>query len=713
MLDFSNEQHQIDAIIRSGIGDPARFQALYRARMIAKNLIDNWPSLPEMLEAIRPKKYLCTLYHEHQMAILSLLMSQKQLYDKICNVHLPSNDSLAHLLIRYSLQSPDDTPITDRHAQEAVLSAALTPLRQNLGSCFATAPAIFVQRHHLDIFIDDLTTLIATGRMTRIVQGEEFAAPLSPRWGEGDLDQFLSSYSLENPAICAALQGMTPVTSARIVRQLFDTAAAEGIFKSFFDHALLKAWEFTLASFCEYKVEFYHWNLIAGLGLNSRETGGLGQVIYQKVSEHLDRANHTVAEHQKDVEDAYGQLKVSESQLRSATSSSQVHQLKVAYNLHAHQLRSSEDLRDQAQSRAKQYAELLNFTVKQYRHHFQDFFQEVYDAGMRNIKLDLYDDSPAGFRLVYKYGRADPNLWSMIENQDEYREALMDFFRVCEARLIYASDIEDATLLIGDITTAIMQHVQTQEFIDSAQSRILALHKKARVGSQHCTPWSYVSGGSMEHLLRCYFCLEHLSTEEYVPNQPSDLCVFFIETLKNAPANLTQVPQPFFAYSPSHAFALLPQLRQFKEAWLSNDFTYTWIRDRYILPAQDYYNRCLFDPKEQATFIQFIGLKNVQPKQIALNPKELRDFLAPHAPLDYIDGKLVEFLPRSDSAQPLFFADSNWPGLWFAFAVNPGTGELDLWRSDPEFSSPRPMHMWRAHLNGTSKGAWGVFLHKF
>lgn len=714
MIDFENEQNQIDAIIQSGIGDPERFQALSRARLIAKNLLDNWGHLPDILKTFGQNAGISSIYQEHQIAILEAFHTNKQFYDSLMTIHLPANNSLANTLIRYSLQLPKTTVLTDRHAQEAALSAALVPLRQNVGSCFATAPGIFVQRYQLEVFFADLKTLIATGQLTRIISGEPFSVPLSPHWGEGDLDQLLSNRSLKNPAICSALQGTAPITSARIVRELFDeaiTTSACGIFKSYFDHALLKAWEFTLASFCEYKVEFYHWNLIAGLGLNLNEVGGVGQVIYQKVSEHLDRANEAVAEHQKDMDEAYGQLKISETHLRSVSSPSQAHRLQATYKLHAHQFTSSERLRDEAHLQAKQYAELLNFAVKQYRQQFQDFFQEVYDVGMRNIRLDLYDDSPAGFRLVYKYGRTDPNLWTKITNEEDYLTALLDFFQVCEARLTNACDIENASGPIGEITTAIIQHIQTQAFIESAYSRVLALHKKARMGSQNCTPWSYISGGSMEHLLKGYFCLDELPKEEMTPKSALDLLVFFIETLKNAPNHMTS--RPLFAYSPSHAFLLLPQLQPFKEAWLSKEFTYTWVRDRYLLGAQDYYHQCLLSPSDQATFIRFMGLKNVEPKHIKLTPKEFRDFLVEYAPAELIDGKLIEFLPRSEATQPLFFADSNWPGLWFAFAVNPGTNELDLWRSDPAFLSPRPMHMWRSDLDGTSKASWGIFLRQF
>ena len=48
---------------------------------------------------------------------------------------------------------------------------------------------------------------------------------------------------------------------------------AKNVFKSLADNALLKAWEFTLASFSDIKYEFSRWNLYSSLGLGSNDPG--------------------------------------------------------------------------------------------------------------------------------------------------------------------------------------------------------------------------------------------------------------------------------------------------------------------------------------------------------------------------------------------------------------------------------------------------------
>jgi hypothetical protein len=59
---------------------------------------------------------------------------------------------------------------------------------------------------------------------------------------------------------------------------------------------------------------------------------------------------------------------------------------------------------------------------------------------------------------------------------------------------------------------------------------------------------------------------------------------------------------------------------------------------------------------------------------------------------------------------PVLFADTNWVKDWFAFAVNPGTGKLDLWRVDPISRSGYPMSQWKQWLDGENRSrTWGIF----
>ncbi|MDN3506095.1 MAG: hypothetical protein P0S96_02585 [Simkaniaceae bacterium] len=73
--------------------------------------------------------------------------------------------------------------LTQEHLKFAVRSALSTPLRQQIGSCFATAPAIIVHEEQPEQFLRDLKELLYTGKLTRVIAGVEYTVPISPTAG--------------------------------------------------------------------------------------------------------------------------------------------------------------------------------------------------------------------------------------------------------------------------------------------------------------------------------------------------------------------------------------------------------------------------------------------------------------------------------------------------------------------------------------------------
>jgi len=61
----------------------------------------------------------------------------------------------------------------------------------------------------------------------------------------------------------------------------------------------------------------------------------------------------------------------------------------------------------------------------------------------------------------------------------------------------------------------------------------------------------------------------------------------------------------------------------------------------------------------------------------------------------------------------LVFADTNWAKYAFAFLVNPGTKELELWRTDGLGLEGTPMREWEEFLNGQSQKPWGLYLYPY
>ena len=97
----------------------------------------------------------------------------------------PYSNKIAEQIIGDTLQLHEKTPITDAHARRAALSALICYLRQNVGSCFATAPCIVVHDEQPLQFLKDINELLNTGRLKRTWSGVEYSVPFKSHMGFG------------------------------------------------------------------------------------------------------------------------------------------------------------------------------------------------------------------------------------------------------------------------------------------------------------------------------------------------------------------------------------------------------------------------------------------------------------------------------------------------------------------------------------------------
>lgn len=684
---------------RSGLQDSFRFRALRRAQIVASSLIDQKAELSlvavnQWIELLEKEGYLFYADGLNDADLTNYLLMQlkslknsPELIKKLKRFQMPLSSSWADELIRQSLGFYHSNSLTDAHLRIAVLSAYLTPLRQNVGSCFATAPAILIQRQQPENFFDDLFQLLATGKLTRIFSGIEYAVPLSPSTGIGDLrrqlidpegryqpwlspglmqacciaglidekltwakrseklqellewelkgeksstvEQFLhrallDAYGLTDVDVqtsermeislarSSKLSGALPLTSsskkmeeAKKFKRL--EVQARAAFKGFCDHPLLKAWEFTLASYSEVKMEFSRWNLYASLGIHHEERGGIGEVIYQRLEEKISEANQKIQKYQNEYEIAFDEVRATEVLLKKASSESEVRVLQAEYQSRVYHMRACLEMRDKSYAVGSNYSNLFAFLVKQYDAKFPEYFQEIYDAEMQDMQADMYDDSPAGFRLVYKHGRIDPTLWTLIVTSDQYIEALADFFNATEAAVASNCDWEGGDREILDITSAIVNHVRTPVFLETALKRMAKAHQASK--AEEKKPWVYTSGGTMTTLLKTYYRRQGELTEElrWVENE-TELCIFLIDAVKNQPPHVTdpyakQADRRMLMASPSHAFLLQPTLDFFRDGWKEEGFTYTWVRDQVFLPSHEFFSKMTLGKKEQQLLI--------------------------------------------------------------------------------------------------------------
>ncbi|MBI2811591.1 MAG: hypothetical protein HYX67_12305, partial [Candidatus Melainabacteria bacterium] len=604
LYDLENEARLSLLFDQSSLQEGFRFRALNRARRLALALLDERGEVnKDFLKKITalhesagalfyPEGFCDSKVYEHVLHFLRALGSD-EVQKSLKRFQRPLCHKWAEKLVLQTLGIYHYNGVSDAQVRAAVLCACLTPLRQNVGSCFATAPAILVQRENVLLFLDDLYQLLTTGKLKRVFGGIEYAVPLSPSTGIGDLKKNLIAGELRaghSPGLVAALrEADISVTAEQLQEKIQSLAAGKkqlaveelihrvllekssltekdlenahnlefaqiqgahsrkleqidafrqkekdvrAAFKGICDNALLKAWEFTLASFSEVKMEFSRWNLYSSLGLAPEEPGGIGAVIYRQIDDKIKEINQKIEELQKQYEIAFDQVRATELLLRNAGSESDARRLQAEHQSRAYHMRACQEMRDTVYTKGSHFSNLLSFLIKQYDEKFPEYFQEIYDAEMQEFEGDIYDDSPAGFRLVYKHGRTDPSLWTLIYDADQYIDALARFFSATENEISATCEWEECRQEILQITSLVISHLRTQSFLESALKRMSKAHQYA----SDKKPWAYTSGGTMTTLLKTYYCREaEFTTEEKWVENESELLIFLLDTLKNLP----------------------------------------------------------------------------------------------------------------------------------------------------------------------------------
>ncbi len=774
---------------RSNIQESVSVRNILRTRKLAQRLIDSkgelqvheLPPLIAYLEqnlySLGPERQYDAKRQRHLLKVLQLLQNTPSLARLLKQVSAPFMNKWAEELIQQTLQLPAGTSITDSHARQAVLAAWLSYLRQNVGSCFATAPAEIIHDEQPEQFLQDLIELLSTGRLKRTFGGIEYTVPLSASWGNGDLKKPLllrlsttgiSPQIWDSPGLIRAFEAVgflqpndldqektkqierwiapliqqksTPwnsciLTADEIIRtvllhllglseqQLHDYQSrprdriqtqfppspaskkyggmgmgercahflqafevAKNAFKALADHALLKAWEFTLASFSETKLDFTRWNLYASLGLSAEEAGGIGQCISQIIQHKLDQANRQAEEIQYEYEGMYTQVKTLETRMRQASTEQELQWLRIDYQGRANELYFLQEQRNAAQERAQGLVHLYDALYKLYVELFKDYFQEVYDADIQEITTGPFDDSPAGFTLLYKHGRSQTSQWTPLRNQYDFIEALNSFFVTTESHILHLLENKERERDLADVITAIIHHIKTPEFLESAFHRMARAHHAPLIKNPlenlsqiEKKPWSYTSGGTMETLVSCYYRLESQPKkgEKWVESE-MELLVYLADTLKQIPPALMDPylkgkRHSLLMQSPTHAFLLKPLGDPFKETWMHEEFTYTFIRDHFIRPAEIFVEQLLLSEEMQAFLIHQLTEKvpeNFQPRFKSLS-RSLQGPLTSIFFRDYLVNRLKNDRGLYSPAQQILPADEIDRFLFSALPLTP------------------------------------------
>ncbi|MDR3624123.1 MAG: hypothetical protein P4L16_03165 [Chlamydiales bacterium] len=728
----------------SSLQESSRIRNVIKTRAIAIRLITDSGAvheefLKEMIAYLREKRFLLgpksiheAPMEEHLFKSLQFLQESKEVNFSLKMISKPLSFPYVEQLVRDTLDLDLKHVVTDADVKRAVLSAWLCYFRQNVGSCFATAPAIVIHDEQPIRFLHDCRDLFSTGRLKRTFGGIEYSVPLSPSFGSGSLrkpvylapkgkellgvkglfivlkslqikkksekliEEAFSAYrggiitveeilkilllyhyelqedeirEIEDKPVDLLQQKLlaetkvkisTKKSKAQIIRGFHESfSRAKVIYKAVTDNPILRTWEFTVASFSESKADFCTWNIYSSLGMHSSEPQGIGECIYNFLSKKLEEYKKEIDEIQIHYEQVFYQAKTLESQLKRASSESQEQWARIEYNSCLRQIDELLNKRDAFSEKTNSINQFYQFLMKTYEQKFPEYFQEIYDADMREEAESFYDDSPAGFRLLFKHGRNNPSVWSMIYTPKQFINYLVEFFILTENEIMHSEGIDDLKKEYSDLVGEITRHIKTDEFLESAFYRVAKVHKVVpqskpleNLDKISKKPWAYTSGGSMATLISCLYSRESPPTEKstWVESE-EELLAFYVDSLKEVPhsiikAFMNDAKRSMLAFSPTHAFTLKPGLEPFVLSWMEQSYTYTWVRDHFIVPRKDFVQKIYVSEMILEAFSNVLS-KNL-PEEIALLLKRSIKSISGNMTLPEFRSSLIQRLSQEN-----------------------------------------------------------------
>lgn len=212
---------------RSGLHEPVLVRNQPACWAVAQRIIDekgevDRTGLAAVLEQLEAQRYCLDPFsvaeneaRAHFVKILNRLQRCSVFAAKLSALQPPAENLLAQQRIRETLGLPERQALLPADVRRAALTMLLSYFRQNVGSCFATAPGIVIQRFEPDRLLDDLDALFTMGKLERYFKGAGLEVPLNRSVGVGDfkrslavapkgLQRFLKQVA-QSPAIAAGL----------------------------------------------------------------------------------------------------------------------------------------------------------------------------------------------------------------------------------------------------------------------------------------------------------------------------------------------------------------------------------------------------------------------------------------------------------------------------------------------------------------------------
>jgi len=684
---------------------------VYRGIEIADFLITdigtiNAGIIPDLLEILTQNQLQSYGYEIKIRNVLDVLMQSPKLRDKFSEITKPkSKFAPANDILRIMLGKTGQSPVTDVDAKKAALGAMLSYLRQGpTGSCFATYIAIEMHSTRFEKTLEDFASLIKWGKLTRKVDGVSMDFPFIMSMGHSDLGAQISihrngalsmmrgspSFLWEAPGLVAACRAMglddPEKALMAVVLKLFSVESDTMEFKKVTVNDLLKM-------LALYETE-----------LNS---GKQKATSYQKgVFAYESQTNNAL-------------LKVWENAIAGMAEGKERSLIKTLI-LDA----ISRTIDKIIQETYPVKAGIISSFVNLLENKLVSTIQLQYDPAVhQDIPANDKHSTDAGFILYDKSNSLNINEWKRIDTPAAFQSFLDNKIKEVIKDLREKETNNVQRIFLKQIQTILTEHINSNEFVEALlkqyhpQNAQLE-HPLQQLPSLKYTPWTTKTGNDSKNVYNVYMETSLISpTVRFAPANAKALLAKIIDIAKTKvtkESNNERLPANFLipARIPAlHTFLLMPGHPSFikalndsgtAEKWIDENVinigreiseTYIDMKTRMILITHAYQNLL---PRDK--ILDFIAKITKAPELISI--KNFRNFIletikaiAPEE--NYMEVErtrqldtllcqnIPETLRKKIESSAVHFADTNWAegihDIHFCFAVNPGSGDLEIW----------------------------------
>ncbi|MFI0434943.1 MAG: hypothetical protein ACH350_04340 [Parachlamydiaceae bacterium] len=650
--------------------------------------------------------------HEINLAhALSLLQQSPKLRSEFEKINIPKSEKTpSQDVIRATLELSQEAQTTELDSRLTALIAILSHLRQGGDrSCFAVSLAIEMLSSHMGFCLKDLRQLLEEGKLSRRVNGVKKDIPFSKRINDKNLSKEISFNSRGDLLI--GKEKKSPLWEAPGL-----IAACQAIG--------LEDPKITIQT------------MIANLPNLDRQKSHKMEIktLILKICEE-SQSEHSSS---KSLNTLFNQA--------CFAFSSQTMQplLKVWENAIANMAEAEEGSmikRNIWESSLEELQFKLEKSSIPRSLPLQRFFLSIKKELINRIKLQ-YDPticySAEGNEQTVEGGFVLYNDQERIHDKESFRSFLQEIIRGADLAMCKADASEADMRSFDRAITLLFSYLESDDFIPYLLARYHpandAAIKKAShrfpldYGALQFTPWLTQIGNNSKALLRIYLESEKpIPSEEFTISGAEEALTKIIEMCKH----MSREEKELHLNNPNklkplsilgkHRFPFMAGNPSLAKAWTQNCSTKTWIQEFVINPGNEIANTLI----DETTKKQLIGrlhtiLSQGLPYELAhtifrqiqeiAGPMTIKEFrnevlaivlrISPsdrsgvEAMTRQIDTDLCRSLPQElrqtleDSA--VHFADTNWSreiqDIHFCFAVNPGTGQLELWEAKSDGS---------------------------